>query len=243
MADNDFTLDELEALFENDEPETPPAQDDQQKPPAETAPPTDDKKKAETKAFSDRLNADRLATAKAMGYNSHEEMLASVNAKKEAERKEKERKAIEEKGLDPKDVSELVDKMTKERMDADPRLLELDAFRKQQAQEYGKKQLAEITKLTNGEITNLNQLPKSVIDLWSKNGDLKAAFLQIEGEKLIIKARSAQSKGTTEHMQNPSGPTPPPSKTRPLTTEEIQVWKQFHPSMTDEEIAKKTMPT
>lgn len=239
MAANDFTLEELEALFQEEEQETPPAQMNEGTP---TAPapeiPNNLKGKEGAKIVANRINAERKAIAEKMGYTSYEEMLKSHAEKVEAEKKAKEEQLIKDKGFDPAEIKAIYEELIKN----DPRMKELEAFRKKQVEEYGLKQLAEITKLTGGAITKLEQLPQNVIDLWAKNGDLKAAYLQLEGEKLIMQARSSQSKGTTQHLQNPSGTNPPPPATRPLTDEEKLVWKQFHPNLTEEELNKKTMP-
>ena len=72
-------------------------------------------------------------------------------------------------------------------------------------------------------------------------GSLKAAYLELEGEKLITRIRSEQSKGSTGHLQNPSGGTPCQNTKRLLTDKEKAVWKQFHPHMTDDELNKMTV--
>ena len=99
----------------------------------------------------------------------------------------------------------------------------------------------EITKLTGGRITNLNQLPKNVLERWQENGSLKSAYLELEGEKLIEQMRSEQSRGSAEHLGNPNGSSPANTNQRPLTEQEKQVWKFFNPNITDEELNKKTV--
>lgn len=236
-AANDFTLEELEALFQEEEQGTPPVVTEIT-PPATEPPEQKLSGKEGAKVVAERINAERKSIAEKMGYASYEEMLAAQKEKAEADKRAKEEQLIKDKGLDPEDVKGIYEELLKD----DPRMKELESFRKKQVEEYGLKQLAEITKLTGGAITKLEQLPKNVVDLWAKNGDLKAAYLQLEGEKLIVQARSAQSKGTTQHMQNPSGTNPPQPKTRALTDDEKLVWKQFHPNITEEELNKKTMP-
>jgi vacuolar-type H+-ATPase subunit H len=157
--------------------------------------------------------------------------------------KNREEKVLEEKGLDPTQASEAIDELVKKRIESDPRMKELEEFKKQRIKEFGEKELAEISKLTNGEITKFSQLSKEVIDLWTKKGSLKAAYLELEGEKLITKIRSEQSKGTTSHLSNPSGPTGSNGTKRSLTAEEKKVWKKFNPHMTDEELNKIMVDT
>ena len=115
---------------------------------------------------------------------------------------------------------------------------ELETLRAQKIADFAKRELSEITKLTDGEITDLNQLPKEVIELWKQKGSLKSAYLELEAEKLITKIKSGQSKGSTEHLNSLSGAKNPASNKRALTNEEKLTWRFFNPSMTDEEIDK-----
>lgn len=232
---NEFTAAELEELFSDDiQSETPPTEtetDPQQATEAEEKSSTDVDK---TKAFAKRLKEstdkarqeEREAIAKSLGYESFDEL-----------QKSRETKVLEDKGLDPEQASEAIDELVKKRIENDPRMKELDELRKQRVKEFGEKELAEISKLTNGEITKFSQLSKEVIDLWTKKGSLKAAYMELEGEKLITKIRSEQSKGTTSHLANPSGSNTTSTK-RQLTAKERQIWKQFNPRMTEEELDK-----
>lgn len=236
---NEFTAEELEELFRDDiQPETPPTETKKTEPQNETETETTEKPAEEvdkTKAFAKRLkestekvrNEERETIAKSLGYASYEEL-----------QKSREKQILEDNGLDPTQASEAIDKLVKQRIEEDPRIKELDELRKQRVKEFGEKELAEISKLTNGEITQFSQLSKEVIDLWTKKGSLKAAFLELEGEKLITKIRSEQSKGTTSHLQSPSGPNPAGGNKRLLNEQEKKVWKQFNPRMTDEELNK-----
>jgi hypothetical protein len=225
---NDIDVKELEDLFNDDiQQETPPANDEQ-------TPPDNDV--SQTKAFAKRLKEstdkvrmeEREAIAKSLGFNSYEEL-----------QKSRERKVYEDKGLDPDEVSPIVDEIVKQKLNDDPRIKELELFRAKQVEEFGKRELAEITKLTEGEITKLEQLPTDVIDLWKKKGSLKAAYLELKGEELILKARSGQSKGSTSHLAGTNGNASADSKKRPLTEKEKQLWKLFNPNMTDEELNNK----
>lgn len=237
---NDFTLAELEELFkDNGQPETPPVgtetepQEDTSKGDKDTESSNDVDK---TKAFAKRLkestdkarNEEREAIAKSLGYESYEQL-----------QKEREKKVLEDKGIDPEVASETIDELVKKRIDEDPRIQELNEYKKQRIKEFGEKELAEISKLTNGEITKLSQLSKEVIDLWAKKGSLKAAYMELEGEKLINKIKSEQSRGSTSHLANPSGSSDGGNK-RPLTDKEKAMYKIFNPSLSDEELNKMT---
>lgn len=231
---NASDLEDLQALFEfDDEQEDTPPANETEKPDE-----SDDqgKKVDQTKAFAKRLkestdkvrNEEREAIAKDLGFNSYEEL-----------QKSRERKVYEDKGLDPDEVSPIVDELVKKRLDSDPRMQELAAFKEKQVKEFAKRELAEITKLTNGEVTSLEQVPADVLDLWKKKGSLKAAYLELKGEELILKARSGQSKGTTTHLNGLNGSNGGGQNKRPLTDKEKQLWKLFNPNMTDEELNKK----
>ena len=117
---------------------------------------------------------------------------------------------------------------------------ELEEYRNKQILEFGKRELAEITKLTGGKITEFNQLPKKVLERWQENGSLKSAYLELEGESLITQIRSEQSRGSAEHLGNPNGSSPAYTDQRPLTDKEKQMWKFFNPGISDEELNKKT---
>lgn len=250
MGANEFTIDELEALFNGDNQTTTPAsesnvtdaQDGNNETVKEDLVENVEGEKSNnvenTKAFATRLKAStdkarkekRESIAKSFGYESYDAMM-----------KARERKTYEDKGLDPDEVSPIVDELVKQKLDSDPRMIELAEFRKKQVEEFGRKELAEITKLTNGKITNFNQLSKNVLDAWQKTGSLKSAYLQVEGENLINTMRSEQRKGSTEHLGNPSGSSPTYTDERPLTDKEKQMWKFFNPNISDEELNKKTI--
>lgn len=238
---NDYTLEELERLFEDvGEQETPPVneeQNDAQKDEVKN----DDSTKSDnnnvdtTKAFAKRLKEstdkarleERDAIAKTLGYNSYDELM-----------KRQEESVLKDKGLDPEEVSPIIEELVKKRLDADPRMQELAELKKQQIEEFGRKELSEITKLTGGEITSLTQLPKEVISRWKEKGSLKAAYLELEGEKLITKMRSEQSKGSTDHLRSPSGSSVTPSDKRHLNETEKQTWLFFNPGTSKEELDK-----
>lgn len=236
----DLSLEELDKLFDdNGTQETPPAKDTANP----EASPTDGtegtvKKEDYTKAFAKRLKEstdkavlnEREAIAKSMGYTSYDEMIKS-----------REKKLMEDKGLDPEQVSPVVEELVNQRLNNDPRMKELELLRRKQVEEFGKKELAEITQLTGGEITSLSQLPREVIDLWKQKGSLKSAYMEVEGEKLITKIRGEQSKGTTSHLNGLQGGAGLPTNKRPLTSEEKQIWKLFNPKISDEELNKKTV--
>lgn len=240
---NDFTSDELKELFDSDFIQDSPPETDTDLPESQTEQPekpaveADDGKKIDNhEAFAKRLKErtekavleERENIAKTMGYGSYDEML-----------KERQKKELEDNGLDAEQASPIIDKLVKERLDNDPRMIELEELRKKQVLEYGKKELAELTKLTNGEISKLEDVPKDVIELWKTKGSLKAAYMELHGEELILKVRSEQSKGSTKHLNSLDGSTPIVEGKRTLTDEEKAMFKFFNPDMSTEELNKK----
>ena len=242
---NEFTLEELEELFNGEtQQETPPAEEttepqtDVQTGNEEDAKAPETNNVEQTKAFAKRLrestekarNEEREAIAKNFGYASYEAMM-----------QERQQQLIKDKGLDPEDVSPIVEELVKQRINDDPRMKELESFRKQNIAQYAQSELKQISELTGGQITRLDQLPKSVIDAWRQKGSLISAYMELEGVNLVNRIRSEQSKGTTNHMATPGANTPPPSNTRPLNDDEKRMWRLFNPNITEEELSKKTV--
>ena len=241
LGANEFTVEELEQLFSDDTQQDPPtatettasAQSTEIDTPASNVTNNVDT----TKAFAKRLKEstdkarreERENIAKSLGYESYEKM-----------QQERERKLLEDKGFDFNELSPIVDEIVRKRLEEDPRMLELKKLKDQSVIEFGKKELAEITKLTGGEITSLAQLPSEVIDLWKQKGSLQKAYLELEGAKLINKIRSEHSKGSTSHLNTPAGSPGTNSDKRPLTADEKRMYKFFNPGLSDEELNKIT---
>lgn len=245
IGEFEFTAEDLDALFGADSQETPPADGNnvsEQPAPATTtneAPAVTADNVETTKAFARRLSErtskavaeEREAIAKKLGYASYDEMMKTT-----------ENKRLEDNGIDPTLATPVIDQIVEERIKNMPQMQELAELRALKVREYGKQQLAEITALTDGKITKLEQLPKEVIELWKQTGDLKKSYLQLEGEKLILETRRSQSQGTTTHMATPqSGTSSIPTDKRLLTDDEKRIWKLFNPQMTDEELNKTTV--
>lgn len=240
---NDFTMEELDELFASEiKQETPPVVGEQN---VETATKSEGEPKNEgkpesdvdtTKAFAHRLKEstekarqeERDAIAKSLGYESYTDM----QNKREAQ-------MLKDKELDPEQVMPIVEELVKKRMDQDPRIKELEEVRKQRLKEFGERELAEIKQLTGGEISSFSQLSKEVVELWKTKGSLKAAYLELEGEKLITKIRSENSKGSTQHLASPSAGAPMDNGMRLLTDQEKVIWKKFNPNMTEDELNKQ----
>lgn len=239
---NDYSAEELQELFSDiSQSETPPTNEETvlaDSQPDATA--NEEKTGTEeqidkTKAFAKRLKEstdkaraeERDAIAKSLGYDSYAVMQAT-----------REKQLMEEKGLDPDEVAPIVDELVKKRIDDDPRMKELAELRKQKLQEFKEKELADISKLTNGKITKLEQVPKDVLEMWKTEGSLKSAYLKLHGEELILQARREQNKGSIDHLRTPTGTSIPENK-RLMTEEEKRVYKMFNPKITDEELNKK----
>ena len=234
MGANDFNLDDLDKMFEDERmngQETPPVN-------GQAEPDKTEVKVDETKAFAHRLKekteqavaAERERIAKSLGYNSYEDMENS-----------KQKKMLEQEGLDPEQVQPIVDKLVQERLANDPRMKELEGYRQRQVEEFAKRELAQLSELTGVKYNSLDDLPKDVIEDWRKTGSLKKSYISLHGEELIMQARNTAAKGTTNHMAPPEGVPAPitATKKRLLTDDEKKVWKMFNPRLTDEELNKK----
>ena len=240
-ANVEFTYEELEALFnESQRQETPPATEGN-KPQGEGTDNKEQNKETDpttTQAFAKRLKErtdkavaeERENIAKSLGYASYQEM-----------QKAREQKMFEDKGLDPEQVSPIVDELVKKKLEEDPRMRELEAFKKQQVQEFAKKELSEISKLTGTKYDSLEQLPKDVVEDWKRTGSLKKSYISLHGEELITKARAIAQRGDTSHLQNAGGSAPAPTTSRPMTDKEKQIYKMFNPTVSDDELNKKTI--
>lgn len=247
-GDFSFSPDEFDALFEIEQPEAPTATDANVAPtennvvqPTQTA--SNNSTKPDevtpdnvetTKAFAKRLSErttkavaeEREAIAHQMGYASYDEMIKS-----------RERQTLEDQGLDPDQVVPVVDKLVEERLKSNPVMQELNELRAQKLKSYADSQLQELTELTQGKITSLSQVPKNVLELWKTTGSLTDAYMQVYGKDLLIAARSAQSRGNTNHMSTPdAGNDSAQTNMRHLTPEEKLIWKAAFPKMTQQEL-------
>ena len=253
----EFTIKDIEDFLNGEGAVTPPASNDEGSPAAQpdggnAGQGTDDKGQGtddkgaqppvtETQAFAHRLkeattkarNDERESIAKSLGYESY----ADMQTKREAE-------LLKDKGLDPNEVSPIVEQLVQKRIAEDPRLQELDAYRQERVNAWAKQELAELSELTGGKIAKLADVPKDVIELWKTKGSLKAAYIELNGEKLIREMQTGiangQNRSTTGHMKSPQG-TPAPadnSNKRPFTAKEKEVYKLFNPGVTEEELSK-----
>jgi len=195
--------------------------------------------KTQTQAFAHRLkeatekvrNEERAAMAKRLGYDNYESFT-----------KEFESNLLKEKGLDETEVGPIIETIVNKRLEDDPRLKELEAYKRERVNEWAKKELTELKELSGGKITKLEDVPKDVIELWKKKGSLKTAFLELQGEALIKEARnsavSEQNKSSTSHLNNPAGNPTTKIEQRPYTQEEKDLYKYFNPEATDEQLSK-----
>lgn len=233
-GDNDFSIEELEDLFKDKGQATPPVDEGKTPPAPPQNIPNDDVTK--TQSFAKRLREEKEKARKeaeneiatSLGYSSYEEL-----------QKSKQNKLLEEKGLDPELVNPVVDEIVKKRLAEDPRMKELEELKQRQVTEFAKKELEDVNKLAGTNFTSLEEVPKDVIEDWKKTGSLKKSYINLHGEELILKARSEASKGSTTHLNNPSGAAPEGKAKRHLTDEEKRLWKFFNPNMTDEELNNK----
>jgi hypothetical protein len=188
---NEITIKDIEDFLNGEGAATPAAQEGNEGSPAtqpnasEGTPAqngTEQTPVTETQAFAHRLkeatnrarNEERESIAKSLGYESY----ADMQQKREAQ-------LLEEKGLNPEDVSPVVEQIVQQRLAEDPRLKELDSYRQERVNAWAKKELAELSELTQGKVSKLEDVPKDVIELWKTKGSLKGAYLELHGETLI----------------------------------------------------------
>lgn len=245
MADQEgvkeTSVEELEALLNSDVEETPPSLE-QDAPPAASPAATDPKaqedqrpaKESETQAFARRLREstekarreEREAIAKQLGKSSFEELM-----------RERETKAFEEKGLDPEAAKEVFEKMYEERIQADPRFRELDEYKAAKAKEWGESQMKELSKLTGGKITKIDQLDEATIAKAQKEGSFVSAYMALHGAELLEEIRlngiAKQQQNTTSHLANPASQQPDNAFREPSQAEKsiLAQFAQFSPEM------------
>ena len=238
------TIKDIEDFLNGDDQAASPTADEGSPPAAQPDASTDNsvqKDVTETQAFAHRLKdatakaraEERENIAKELGYESYDAM-----------QKAKEKSILEAKGLDPEEVAPVVEELVNKRLKDDPRLKELESYREQRMKDWANKELTELTQLTGGRVSKFDDIPKEVLELWKQKGSLKAAYLELEGEKLIREMQMGiageQSKGTTRHIQSPQG-APKPSieeNTRPYTDKEKEIYKLFNPTVTEEQLSK-----
>ena len=230
----DSALLDLEALLNEEDDETPPSQTENATPATSPVAPEskaqetkEPEKESETQAFARRLREstekarreEREAIAKQLGKSSYEELL-----------RERESKEFEAKGLDPEAAKEVFDKMYEERIQADPRFKELDEYRAAKAKEWGENQMKELSKLTGGKITKIDQLDEATLAREQKEGSFVSAYMALHGAELIEEMRlngiAKQQQNTTSHLANPAS-TQPDVKFRDPSPAEKSILAQF----------------
>ena len=187
-----------------------------------------------TKAMSDRINSVKHKTktetedriAKELGYNSYAEL-----------QKAKERELLKDAGVDDSEMEEVINKLVEQRLNSDPRMKKLEELEQIEKSNFVKSQLNDINEFGE-KYTAVDQLPKEVLTLWEKTGNLKQAYLAIKGEELI-KNKNKYMNGSTTHLAN-TGTGSSKTKTRGLTEEEKAIYRMVMPDITEEELSKKT---
>lgn len=233
VNDNETLNFDIDDLFKDPEEEKPqePKSDDANK---------DNKNEASdiTKGVSKRINEVRAATeketrdavAKEAGYENYEAL-----------QKAKEKQILKDAGLNDEDIEPVVQKLLNKRLAEDPRMKKLEEFEAREKANFVKEQLKEINKFAGTGYKDVSELPQEVISMWEKTGNLKQAYLAIQGENLIGKNIAGKQNGTLSHLANP-GSVGTSAKERPLTEAEKDMWRMVIPDITDDELSKKTMP-
>ena len=203
----------------------------------------EDNNKITTEAVSKRINEVRQKTeretrdkiAKEMGYNDYYDM-----------QKHTEKKILNDAGYDDTDenLNKAIDKVVEKRLADDPRWKKLEEYENREKAKFVSDQLKEINSLIgiDNKYTNVEQLPKDVLSLWEKTGNLKQAYLAVEGESLLAsKSQQKVSKDSFSHLAEHSNSSNP-TKVRGLTNEEKEMYRAIMGSyISEEELNKKTI--
>lgn len=236
----ELDIKDIEAFLSSEEEVTPPVTDEKKIPPETQLGDDVEKQKAieNTKAFAHRLRkkteeavlTERESIAKKAGYENYSLMQKAL-----------EDNMFKEKGLNPEEVAPVIEEIIKKRLEEDPRLKELEGYRQKKIEEWAKKELIELNTLTGGKISKMEDIPKNVIELWKTKGSLKAAYLELEGERLIKEMQTdGQNKSSTNHLNSPEG-TPQfkiDNNKRLMTPKEKEIYKMFNPDVTEAEMVK-----
>lgn len=242
LGATEITVEDIENFLNDSDTTTPVVETDsshEDTPPTETSQ-SEVKPVTETQAFAHRLKEEKEKVrreeqaniAKSMGYESYDTLI-----------KAREEQVYLDKGLKPEEVSPIVEEIVKQRLAEDPRLKELETIKQQKVAEWAKKELSELSSLTDGKISKLEDVPKDVLEQWKKGGSLKAAYLELKGEDLIrqikLGTQAQDSRGTTSHLSTPpSAPVVEDTTKRPLTDKEKDIYRLFNPNVSDEALEK-----
>lgn len=236
MLQNDETLKiDLDDLFKDPEEELEEAQETDSSNEEKDEEPKDNMNM--TKNMSKRINEVRANTeketkdamAKELGYKDYEDFS-----------KAREKEILHEAGLDEDEIEKVVQKLLDKRIAEDPRMKKLEEFEAKEKSNFVKEQLKEINKLTGSSYKSIEELPQDVLNLWEKIGNLKQAYLAIQGESFVTRSVANQQNGSLTHLANP-GSSSSGTKVRSLTEDEKAIYRLVDPDLTDEELSKKTI--
>ena len=106
----------------------------------------------------------------------------------------------------------------------------MDDYRASKAKEWGAAQMAELSRLTGGKITKLEQLDGATIKRGEAEGSFVSAYMAIHGAKLLEEVRlngiAKQQQDTTRHLANSTG-NQPNTTVRDPNPEEKRILAQF----------------
>lgn len=216
------TLDlNIDDLFKDLEDETP-----QEQPKEETA--VDKNKDGAnemTKSVSKRINEVKAATeketrdtmAKELGFKNYEDFA-----------KAKEKEMLKNAGVDDEELAPVIQKLVDKRFAEDPRFKRLEEIEANEKARFVKEQLKEINKFAGTTYKDVDELPKDVLGMWEKTGNLKQAYLAIQGETLINRNVASKQNGSLTHLANP-GEVGTGNNVRLLTDKEKAIYQMVDP--------------
>lgn len=178
-----------------------------------------------TKSVSKRINEVKAATeketrdamAKELGFKNYEDFA-----------KAKEKEMLKNAGVDDEELAPVIQKLVDQRFAEDPRFKRLEEIEANEKARFVKEQLKEINKFAGTTYKDVDELPKDVLGMWEKTGNLKQAYLAIQGETLINRNVASKQNGSLAHLANP-GEVGTGNNVRLLTDKEKAIYQMVDP--------------
>lgn len=187
-----------------------------------------------TKIVSERINKEREKIrrealdeqAQSLGYTDHADFLKNMHNQK-----------IIETGLDPDEIKPLL----KDLLENDPEYKEALRYKREKEQadkvSWANQEVLNLNKKYGTSFASIDDLSPEVIKLWNSGVSLEKAYA---AENIDEITRLAVKKSTItgkEHINNPQSQKGANSnQERPLTQDEINMFRRINPNLTIEEI-------
>lgn len=214
----DLNIDDLFKDPEEDKPQEQPKEDtaaNKNKNDADEMTKNVSKRINEVKAATEKETRDTMA--KELGFKSYEDFA-----------KAKEKEMLKNAGVDDEEIAPIIQKLVDKRLAEDPRFKRLEELEANEKTRFVKEQLKEINKFAGTTYKDVNELPQDVLGMWEKTGNLKQAYLAIQGETIINQNIASKQNGSLTHLANP-GEVGTGTKVRLLTDKEKAIYQLVDP--------------